>query len=282
LLLFLAIYVLLQLGWWGYLIVREEASENRVYMVLGEGLVFASILIFAFVRLHNGLRREVSLAKKERNFMLSVSHELKTPIAAIKLSLDALGRSDLPDAKRSSLLEHSNNEIRRLQKLTENILLASQLDQSISADKKQTVEISSLLEEECLRFQLLSGRQILRDIQSGVKIDADADMLRAMFSNLLDNAIKYSPLGGEVEVALKFEHHTFEVRVSDQGIGISDQEKSLIFQRFYRSADEITRSASGTGLGLYIVKSICQLYQFKLSVENNSPKGSVFIIQFIA
>ena len=251
-------------------------------MVFGEGLVFASILIFAFVRLHNGLQREVTLAKKERNFMLSVSHELKTPIAAIKLSLDALGRSDLPDAKRSSLLEHSNNEIRRLQKLTENILLASQLDQFISADKKQKVDISRLLEEECHRYQLLSSRQILRDIRGTVQIDADPDMLKAVFSNLLDNAIKYSPPGSAVDVGLKFKHPTFEIRVSDQGIGISDQEKSLIFQRFYRSADEITRSASGTGLGLYIVKSICQLYQFKLSVENNSPKGSIFIIQFTA
>lgn len=248
-------------------------------MVLGEGLVFASILIFAFIRLYNGLRREVLLAKKERNFMLSVSHELKTPIAAIKLSLDALGRSDLPDAKRAGLLLHSNREIRRLQSLTENILLASQLDEITTVEKRQVVEFSKLLEEECLRFQQMSGREIFRDIKDGVHVFADAEMLRAVFSNLIDNAIKYSPHGGAIKVFLTGERPNFEVKISDEGVGISDHEKDRIFQRFYRSNDEITRSTSGTGLGLHIVKTICQLYNYKLSVENSSAKGSVFIIQ---
>lgn len=279
---FLAAYVLLQLGWWGYLIIKGNIPGNRTAMVIGEGLVFAAILIFAFLKLKKGLNREINLVRKEKNFMLAVSHELKTPIAAIKLSLDALKRKDLPEEKRSSLLHHSAHEIRRLQTLTDNILLASQLDQMESARSMQPIQLSDLLLEECKRFQLIHGRTISIKIQSAIQIQADPEMIRALISNLLDNAIKYSSNDSSVHVSLKHDSNHCQLSVADEGIGIADDEKSRIFDRFYRSNDEITRSTPGTGIGLYIVKSICQIHQFKIRVENNLPNGSVFIIQFAA
>lgn len=249
-------------------------------MVIGEGLVFAAILIFAFVKLQQGLSREINLFKKEKNFMLAVSHELKTPIASIKLSLDALKRSELTPEKQLILLQNSATEVRRLQSLTDNILLASQLDQIETSKTTQTVELSKLLSEECKRFELLSGRNISVDIPGPFQSLADPDMIRALFSNLLENAIKYSPQESTISVSMKSDAHHWQLRIADEGIGIAEIEKTKIFERFYRSNDELIRSTHGTGLGLYIVKSICQLYQFKIKVENNSPKGSVFIIQF--
>jgi two-component system phosphate regulon sensor histidine kinase PhoR len=281
-LVFLAAYVLIQLGWWGFLIIQGDSSGKKTTMVMGEGIVFAAILIFAFVRLYLGLQREISIARKEKNFMLAVSHELKTPIAAIKLGLDTLKRSDLPDEKRASILDYSSKEIRRLQSLTENILLASRLEQSVAAEKYQTVDLSQLVQEEYQRFQLLSGRNITAHIQKDVLIKSDQEMIRALFSNLIDNAIKYSQDNSSIQVSLHGEHPNYEFRIADQGIGISDREKNLIFQRFYRSTDEIIRASKGTGLGLHIVKSICQLYQFRIRVENNTPNGSIFTIQFKA
>ena len=255
---------------------------NRTAMVVGEGLVFAAILIFAFIKLQKGLNREINLFRKEKNFMLAVSHELKTPIAAIKLSLDALKRSDLPADKQKSLIQQSCNEIRRLQSLTNNILLASQLDQPETVRAWQTVELSVLLEEECSRFQMISGRKIVTDIPKPVLIEADQEMIRALLSNLLDNAIKYSPRDSQISVTLAQEANHWHLRIIDEGIGIADSEKEMIFERFYRSNDEMTRSSNGTGLGLFIVKSICQLHHFKIKIENNSPQGSIFIIQFTA
>ena len=276
----MAVYVLLQLGWWGFLIIRDDTSGDRTLMVLGEGLVFAAILVFAFIRLNSSLNREIKLIRKEKNFMLAVSHELKTPIAAIKLSLDTLKRGDLDVGKHSSLLHHSSNEIRRLQSLTDNILLASQLDQFESANSNQKIELSNVLIEECKRFELYSDRKIITDIEDGILILADVDMVRALISNLIDNALKYSPKESRVCVNLKVVSNHCKLMVSDEGVGIPDAEKDRIFERFYRSADEITRSTMGTGIGLYIVKSICKLYQFKIQVEDNSPKGSIFIVQF--
>jgi len=274
------VYVLLQLGWWGYLIIREDLPGNRTAMVIGEGLVFAAILIFAFVKLQQGLSREINLVRKEKNFMLAVSHELKTPIAAIKLSLDALKRNDLPLQKQTTLLHHSSSEIRRLQSLTDNILLASQLDQIETTKTTQVIPFSEILLEECKRFQIINGRDITMNIISDVHIRADSEMMRALFSNLLDNAIKYSSPESSIQVSLTSESHQCQLRIADEGIGIADSEKTKIFERFYRSNDEITRSAHGTGIGLYIVKSICQLHHFKIKVENNLPQGSIFIIQF--
>ncbi|MFM7105822.1 MAG: sensor histidine kinase, partial [Flavobacteriales bacterium] len=196
--------------------------------------------------------------------------------------LDALKRSDLTVEKQTTLIRQSSNEIRRLQTLTDNILLASQLDQHESARTQQVIELSKVLMEECKRFQLYSGRNIVMNIGNDIQINADQEMTRALISNLLDNAIKYSPNESAIQVSLIPESHHYQLRIADEGAGISESEKTRIFERFYRSNDEITRSTSGTGLGLYIVKTICQLHQYKIRVENNLPEGTIFIIQFAA
>ena len=110
-------------------------------------------------------------------------------------------------------------------------------------------------------------------------ISGDATLWKLVLSNLAENARKYSPPGKPIEIALLKEGSTTLLRVSDQGNGIPDKEKSLIFDKFYRIGNENTRQSKGTGLGLFIVKKIVSLYKYDIVVKNNVPSGSIFEVK---
>lgn len=294
----LAIYILLQVCWWGYMLTDvytqlydalgqlqgstlEEVKSRKIAMLIGEGSVFVILLILGFWQIKRALTREFELARMEKTFLLSVTHELKTPIAAVKLSLETLKSRKLTEEQQTKILTEALRENNRLQFLSENILLATRLDQKQHHLQKETVDFSALLLSEVNRFQLSTGR-MESDIQQGLNLIGEPELLRALISNLIENALKYSHFEETVFVkAFKKNNHITFV-VSDAGQGIAPSELPHIFEKFYRVGNEETRKHKGTGLGLYIVKSIIKLHEGSVEVTPNKPKGTIFTVHLNA
>lgn len=290
----LAIYILLQVCWWGFMLTDvytqlydalgllqgttlEEIKSRKIAMLIGEGSVFVILLILGFWQIKRALTREFELARMEKTFLLSVTHELKTPIAAVKLSLETLKSRKLNEEQQSKILADALRENNRLQFLSENILLATRLDQKQHHLLKEHIDFSALLLAEVNRFQLSTGR-MESDIQQGITLTGEPELLRALITNLIENALKYSSAEDTVFVkAIKRNNHVI-LEVSDLGQGIEPTELPHIFEKFYRIGNEETRKHKGTGLGLYIVKSILRLHEGHIEVSANKPKGTTFTV----
>lgn len=305
-------YIVLQFLWWEVLLVRQSdniillkqniaalssSDDNiilrdiddlqkkknaRVYMIVGEGTVFLLILLFGVYQVRKSIKKETELANQKSNFILSISHELKTPIAATKLQLQTLLKHDLERDKQKELLNNALNENNRLHKLVDNVLMANQIENNNLSIQKEQLNLSELLENTVKRYFLehLEKKHVTLTIEPNIIYEGDKELLPSIFINLIENAIKYSFENIKIEVILKKLNGNTVLEISDQGCGILDQEKETVFQKFFRSGSENTRKTKGTGIGLFIVKSICNLHQINIKLTNNQPKGSIFQIQF--
>jgi signal transduction histidine kinase len=291
----LAVYVLLQLLWWGYqlvqlnakLILEQEVDTHRqylllrakVWMVVGEGLVFFILLAIGFRYIKRTVSRELAIARKEKNFLLSVTHELKTPIAAIKLFLETMQSRTLTEDKRQELLLHSVQETKRLQSLTENILMAARLDSGKDAVTASVVDLSELVQREVHRFRQMYAAAIDTDIASGVRVNGDEQMLSVVVVNLIDNALKYGQ-HTPVRIVVSQTSGIANLTVADQGQGIPAGEEKRIFEKFYRVGNEETRTSKGTGLGLFIVDAVAKMHGADVVASNGVNGGAMFTVRF--
>lgn len=275
------LYSLIQLVSWGTLVVKLQPS--RMAMVMGEGSVFLFLLCTGAFFLHQSIKKEDKLREQQQNFLLSVTHELKSPLAAIKLSLQTIVKRDLDKARQMSLLSNSLKDIERLDDLVENMLLATKIENRSYSFPKEEFDFSELVVKISDRLQIHScGCEQVIDlhVEPKVKITGDPFTLSSVVTNLVENAVKYSGPCAEVCVELKMsDGHPF-LRISDKGPGIPDAEKMLIFDKFYRVGEENTRKAKGTGLGLFIVKEVLQRHDADISVKDNVPQGTIFEITF--
>lgn len=305
-------YIVLQFLWWEILLVRQSNAiislkqnlaalsssddqiilrditelqykkTTQVYMIVGEGTVFLLILLFGVYRVRKSIRKESELANQQSNFILSVSHELKTPIAATKLQLQTLLKHELDREKQKELLNNALNETGRLHKLVDNVLMANQIENNNLSIQKENLNLSELIETTVNRYfkDYIENKNIVLQIEKDIHYHGDKELLSSIIINLTENAIKYSFDAIDIDVVLKTINHKPLLEIKDAGCGISDNEKGHIFQKFFRSGSENTRKTKGTGIGLFIVKSICDLHQLTIKLSNNQPKGSVFQIQF--
>lgn len=260
----------------------QKKKNLKVYMIVGEGTVFLLILLFGVYQVRKSIKRENELANQKSNFILSVSHELKTPIAATKLQLQTLIKHDLERDKQKELLNNALIENNRLHKLVDNVLMANQIENNNLSIQKENHNLSELLENTVKRYfsEQLKNKNIALHIEPNIFYTGDKELLSSIFINLIENAIKYSFENIAIEVFLKTINNGPLLEIKDQGCGISDKEKETVFQKFFRSGSENTRKTKGTGIGLFIVKSICDLHQINAKVLNNHPNGSIFQIQF--
>ena len=305
-------YIVLQFLWWEILLVKQsnniislkqnlaalsssdetiilrdvtalqQKKTTQVYMIVGEGSVFLLILLFGVYRVRKSIRKESELANQQSNFILSVSHELKTPIAATKLQLQTLLKHELDREKQKELLNNALNETSRLHKLVDNVLMANQIENRNLSIQKENLNLSALVETTVKRYFIahLEKLNINLNIEKDIYFQGDKELLSSIIINLIENGIKYSFDSIQIDVVLKTINNKVVLEIKDKGCGIADNEKEQVFQKFYRSGDESTRKTKGTGIGLFIVKSICDLHQLTIKIENNQPKGSIFQIQF--
>ncbi len=278
----LIIYAIFQLIWWGRLLLI--ANPNSKGMVLGETAVFLFIFFVGAYYLQKAIDQERKLHHRQKNFLLSVTHELKSPLASIKLYLQTILKRELDPAQQKSFLTNSLKDIERLDDLVENMLLATKIESNLYTFPKESFNLSELVNSVAGRLQVhtCSSQIIKLSVQQGIMLEGDKFALTSVVTNLIENAVKYSPPCAEVNVSLKRSNGQIQFIVADSGIGINDQEKSRIFEKFYRVGSEDTRKTKGTGLGLFIVKQVLDKHQASIKVKNNQPSGTIFEVTFNA
>lgn len=255
-----------------------ERKKNRTLQYIGEGAVFIIITSLAGVILYSNIRKNRQLSDLQNNFMLSVTHELKSPIAGVKLNLQTLNRPNIPEDKKEMLIQRSLSEADRLNDLCNNLLLATQMEGKRAIFNFEIIDFSGLC-TECVEDHVArSHHELLENIQPGISIRGDLLMWKIAINNLIENAIKYSVKESTVLVSLDKEDDQIILSVSDQGLGISDEEKTKIFDKFYRIGNENSRRTKGTGLGLYLTAEIIKHHDASITVKDNTPQGSIFEI----
>ena len=276
------IYAVAELVWWGYMLVRMQ--PDRKGMIMSEGMMFGLVLLAGAFYMHKSLARERKLQEQKKNFLLSVTHELKSPLASIKLLLQTIQKRDLTKAQVQDFIGKSLLDIERLDDMVENMLLASKIENSSYTFPKAKFSLSVLVDSIVNRLQITKcdgNQQIINaEIEPKIEITGDKFALTSVVTNLIENAIKYSKPCEAVEVKLFAKEGRIHFQVADHGIGIADNEKVRIFDRFYRVGSEDTRNTKGTGLGLYIVKQVLDKHEASIKVKDNRPVGSIFEVVF--
>ena len=283
----LIFYVILQFLWWGFHIIDlseqidtdKSGINSTIRMIIGEAAVFILIILIGAYYVIRSYYNELALFKKEKNFALSVTHELKTPIATSKLFAQTLlKRSNLGEIQRKESLEKIIEEQNRLNALVEKILLASSIDDMKSQIQKKPVYIRKIIDS--ILTQIRETHHVINNIEKDLTINGDEFYLISLFQNLIDNALKYAEKNTTITISSVRQQSGILIQVADEGIGIKNEFKELIFERFFRIGDEETRDTKGTGLGLFLVKEIVKLHDGEITCRDNSPKGTIFEIKF--
>jgi signal transduction histidine kinase len=230
------------------------------------------------------LTHERALETMRQDIVATVSHELRTPLAAIYGASLTLRRDDveLEEQLRMKLLEVIAEESGKLSEIVNDLLLASQLD---SGKLKANVEACdpreiAKLEVDAAKTHLPDNVELALSAPADLpQVAADAGQLRQVLSNLIDNAIKYSPAGGRVAVDLESRDHFVRFSVRDGGLGIPREEQTRIFDKFYRLDPDMTHGIGGTGLGLYICRELVRRVDGRIWVESDGRTGSTFVVE---
>ncbi|MFY8013758.1 MAG: sensor histidine kinase [Saprospiraceae bacterium] len=255
----------------------RDAYKRQEWMILGEASVFVLSLLIGIVFINRGYHKEILAAKQSSNFLLSITHELKSPIASIRLGFETLQRKKLSEEQAHVLLKNGINDTDRLNNLVSDLLLSARLESTYQLN----TELFSLeiLIEECvqlLKQKFPSAILKVNLIQEMPEILADYSAIRSVIINLLENAVKYSDSVPEINIGLTSNNERCVIEISDKGIGIDQNERKKIFEKFYRIGNEDQRKTKGTGLGLYIVDQIVRAHNGSITVSSNQPKGTIF------
>ena len=262
------------------LITEEHRRKTAQY--ISEGITFLLVTLVGAVFVYRAVRKQFLLGRQQQNFMMAVTHELKTPIAIVNLNLETLQKRKLDEEKQQHIIQSTLQEAGRLNDLTTNILVTSQLESHYIPDKEQ-VNFSQLCTECVGDFtSRYSNRRVKKNIEVNIFITGERLLLQLLINNLIDNALKYSSKEKTVLLELNKQPGKIILKIIDEGNGISDDEKKKVFEKFYRSGNETTRKTKGTGLGLYLCKRIAESHKAKIKVSNNQPAGSIFTVEFNA
>jgi len=261
--------------------VVESAAKRKTIQYIGEGLTFLGLIMFGAVFVFRATGRQIRLSHQQQNFMMAVTHELKTPIAITQLNLETLQKRQLHDDTKQKLITNTLQEANRLNTLCNNILFASQLDAGIYAKHLQEINFTDLIHGCIDDFRIRFPQQSIEEkIKEGVYLNGEPLLLQMLANNLIDNALKYAPKDQPIVVSISETENQIHFSVIDHGHGVPDAEKKHIFDKFYRIGNENTRQAKGTGLGLYLCKKIAQSHKANISVTDNIPQGSIFTVSF--
>lgn len=262
--------------------ILKRKKEKRTAQYIGEGSTFLLVILIGAAVVYSSFRRSLRLSKQQNNFMLSVTHELKSPIAAMKLNLQTLEKygNNLDDDKREKLIERTIHESNRLNDLCNNMLVASQMEGHQYVSAREKFDLAQLTENAVKDYAARYPNRFEVDIHDDVEVLGDRLLVQMAINNLLENAIKYTPADSAVVVSLTKDTKDAQLLVADRGAGIPDEEKKKIFNKFYRVGNENTRKTKGTGLGLYLTKKIMKEHRGRISVRDNDPVGTIFELSF--
>ncbi|MFN2438857.1 MAG: sensor histidine kinase, partial [Chitinophagaceae bacterium] len=217
----------------------------------------------------------------QQNFVTAVTHELKTPISVARLNLETLQKHKLDESRQKKVLQMTVDETMRLDTLINNILISSQLDGDAYKVSREDLNFSDLVSDVVQQFKnRYAERNIISEIVPEVELKGDSLLLKMLVNNLLENANKYSEKHTAIICRLQKKENNVKLEIIDEGIGITDNEKKKVFEKFYRSGNEQTRKTQGTGLGLFICKKIAQSHKSDIIITDNVQGGTNFTVSF--
>ncbi len=257
----------------------HRKEELRTWMYLGEGATFLLVILLGAAYVYRAVRKQIRLSNQQHNFMMAVTHELKSPITVARLNLETLLKRKLDEDTQRNLLEKTLRETNRLNHLCNNMLLASQFESRQYHLVKEVFDFSRMLLQCVEEIKTRISTHVIKgEIIPDVWVKGDQLMLQIAVNNLVENAAKYSPKASEIHIRLSSDVHKLLLQIADSGGGIPDDEKEKVFIRFYRIGNENTRKTKGTGLGLFLTKKIVEQHAGEIKVADNVPKGSIFEI----
>ena len=258
----------------------KKERERKTAQYAGEGLTFFLLTITGAIFVFRLINKQLIQSEQQQNFMMAVTHELKTPIAVTKLNLETMQKRKLEEGQRQKLINSTIQEANRLNALCNNMLLVSQIDTGGYIVTKEDFDLGLLALNCETDFETrFPSRKLKTEIEKDLVINGDKFLIELAINNLLDNAIKYSGKESFVLVKVFEEGSHINLQVIDEGKGISLAEQSKVFEKFYRGEQ---RQAKGTGLGLYLSKKIVRQHNGDITVKNNIPQGCIFEMKFKA
>lgn len=269
---------------WVFAAMSAAKTETYWYVILAVGAIFLGLVLVGVVLYLIISIKEIRLNQRQSNFIDSVTHELKSPIASLKLCLQTLSRRQLPEQQAADFHRFMLDDLERLDTLINHMLDAAKLDQvQLSAAESTDVDIGEMLANSaaiaCRRHHV-PPESVTLDLRPCI-VHARAIDIEMIFRNLIDNAVKYAGTPPQVEVdAWPDGRGHVIVRVADNGSGIPLQYRSKIFTRFFRIGSELTRVKTGTGLGLFIVRTLVKRLKGRVTVlGRGSRPGTVFEVE---
>lgn len=261
-------------------IEAERGSHLSQYR--WEGAFFLLVLAGGILVLWRVLHREADLLNRQQNFLAAVSHELRSPLASLRLTTETLLLRDLAATDRRGLLERNLEDLRRLERLVGNLLETTRLEERRAVPRREPVDLSEAVSlafaELGHRVHGAEGIDIEVEVESGLGLQADPVGLGTVLRNLIGNAIESAQTAGSrVEVTARRLGSAVELQVLDDGVGFEPAESQRLFEKFYRPGSELRRNKQGSGLGLYLVRGFVALEGGEVEASSEGPgRGATF------
>ncbi len=257
----------------------NDFEKRKTAQYLGEGFTFFLLIVVGAVFVFRAVRRELRISEQQQNFMIAITHELKTPISVAKLNLETMQKRKLDEQQQQRLIQTTLEETNRLNALCNNMLLSSQIEAGgyriTNEDTNMSELVSKCVQDFVTRYPQQKTEAI---IEPDIFITGDRLLLQMLVNNLIDNAIKYGAKDLPVSILLSEKNNTIFLQVKDMGKGIAEAVRKKIFDKFYRVGNAATKSAKGTGLGLYLTQKIAKQHNANIIVTDNTPSGAIFTV----
>lgn len=271
-------------------ITRPITALTRTIQKMGKGDLSARVKVRTSGEMRNLAESYNAMAEKiehfdqsRSQFVSNASHELKTPLTTMKILLENLiYQPDMPAELREEFMQDMNHEIDRLTSVVTDLLTLTQSDSHQTPLRLTQVDLSALAEDTVHLLRPAAEKRdqaLTADIAPGVIITCDQGKVGQIIHNLIDNALKYTPDGGDIHLTLSAERSHALLTVTDNGVGIPEEDQKHIFERFYRVDKARSRATGGTGLGLSIVHEMVTMHGGEITVESQPGQGSTFMVR---
>lgn len=265
-------------GYYENLSKIQNENKRKTAQYVGEGIAFFLVILIGAIFIFRSVRRQLKQSLQQQNFMMAITHELKTPIAVAQLNLETLIKRKLDEHQQQRLIKNTLQETVRLNALCNNMLLSSQIDAGGYRMTYEELNLSELVEKSAYDFESrYPQKPFIHKIQTDVFVRGDELLLQMAVNNLIDNAIKYSPKTSPVIVTLEQEAGIF-LTIEDEGCGISESDKKKVFDKFYRAGNLATKTSKGTGLGLYLTFKVIKAHHGTIVINDRLPCGTTLSI----
>jgi len=258
----------------------EQESARKKAQYAGEGAIFFLLIVAGAVFLFRAVKKQLKLSQEQQNFMVAVTHELKTPLAVAKLNLETLRMRKLDESQQHKLIGNTLAETNRMNALCNNLLLDSQMEAGGYALTMEKIDLTDIISSTIHDFRMRYPDKKMETAfaTNAMPVEADGFLLQIALNNVIDNAIKYAGKEATISISTFCKVEKCCIAVADNGTGIPDTEKKQVFEKYRRLGTAATQRAKGTGLGLYLVKRIMTAMNGSITLEDVQPSGCRIVI----